>query len=261
LNTQHQTPENTAPAATAVARRKQAGSATPSDLIRYALDNNVEIDKLQELYALQQRWEADQAKREFVMAMAEAKADAPEIIKEKLVEFKTTRYFHATIGNVVTTIVPWLAKHGFSHRWSTRQENGLVYVTCVLTHERGHSETCELFAAPDESGGKNLIQALVSTKTYLERHTLLAATGLATSDEDDDGRAGGSGIDLEEAAVRNQWRAHLEKIDDIATLRLAKADMIDAYKGESNVPEELLGLYLKRGKAINAASGGSSANE
>lgn len=258
------TAENVAPSQAIARTRKQTGSSTPSDLIRYAIDNKVDIVQLQQLYALQQQWESDQAKKAFVAAMAEAKADAPEIIKEKHVSYQTktgtTSYMHATLGNVVAIVVPWLARHGFSHRWNTRQEGGHIYVTCTLTHELGHSESCELFASPDDSGGKNPIQSIVSTKTYLERHTLLAATGLATADEDDDGRAGGStGIDLEEANVRNKWRAHLEKIDDIATLKLAKADMIDDYKGESNVPEELLGLYLKRGKAINAAGG--SANE
>jgi hypothetical protein len=245
--------------ATTKAIRRQTGTATPSDLIRYAIESKADVEQLERLYALQQKWDADRARRDFVEAMAAAKADAPEIIKEKHVSYQTktgvTSYMHATLGNVVGVVVPWLARHGFSHRWNTRQDGGVIYVTCVLTHEGGHSEACELFAAPDDSGGKNAIQAVVSTKTYLERHTLLAATGLATADEDDDGRAGGgSGIDLEEANVRNQWRAHMEKIEDMDTLRAAKADMVDAYKGESNVPEELLGVYLKRAKALKAAA-------
>jgi hypothetical protein len=44
-------------------------------------------------------------------------------------------------------------------------------------------------SGPDDSGGKNKIQAIASAKSYLERYTLLAITGLATKDMDDDGRA------------------------------------------------------------------------
>jgi hypothetical protein len=47
----------------------------------------------------------------------------------------------------------------------------------------------ELAAAPDASGSKNAIQAIGSTISYLERYTLLALTGLATHDMDDDGQA------------------------------------------------------------------------
>jgi hypothetical protein len=231
--------------------------ATPSDLIRYALEKKVDIAQLRELYELQKIWEADQARKTFVTEMAAAKADAPIIVKEKAVSYQTkgggtTAYMHATIGNVVGNIVPWLAKHGFSHRWTTRQADGLIYVTCTLTHEAGHSETCELFAAPDESGGKNAIQALVSAKTYLERHTLLALTGLATADDDDDGRAGGGtpGVSAEDQKVIDQWTEHFNAIIDLEQLRISKADMIDAYKGESNVPPVLLGTYLLRAKAL-----------
>jgi hypothetical protein len=238
---------------------------TPSDLLRYALDRKVDIVQLRELYELQKIWEADQAKKTFVAQMAAAKADAPIIVKEKSVSYATkgggtTAYMHATIGNVVGNIVPWLAKHGFSHRWTTRQEGGLIYVTCTLTHEAGHSETCELFAAPDESGGKNAIQALVSAKTYLERHTLLALTGLATSDDDDDGRAGGGNpnVSAEDQKIIDQWKEHFAAIIDLEQLRISKADMIDAYKGESNVPPELLGLYLLRARAIKEAATNAS---
>jgi hypothetical protein len=45
-----------------------------------------------------------------------------------------------------------------------------------------------LSGEPDASGQKNKIQQVGSTVTYLQRYTLLALTGLATHDQDDDGR-------------------------------------------------------------------------
>jgi hypothetical protein len=46
-----------------------------------------------------------------------------------------------------------------------------------------------------------------STVTYLERYTLLAATGIATKDQDDDGAASGSG-----GAITNEQAEELMKL-------------------------------------------------
>lgn len=168
-----------------------APSTTPSDLIRYAMESNADLEKLEKLFELQTRWEEREAKKAFVAAMAEFKRADLAITKDKHVEFRTDRgitaYDHATIGNVVAVIVPALAAFGFSHRWVIeRGEGGLIRVRCIITHRLGHSEETVLEAGLDASGGKNNIQAMISTKTYLERHSLLAATGLATLDQDDD---------------------------------------------------------------------------
>ena len=89
-----------------------------------------------------------------------------------------------------------LTKHDLSFRWETDNgTEGLIRVTCVLTHEMGHSERTMLQATPDTSGKKNPIQAIGSTVTYLQRYTLLAATGMAVQGQDDDGRGAANNDD------------------------------------------------------------------
>lgn len=201
-------------------------SPTPGDMLRYAIEQKADLGYLRELMALQKEWDANEARKEYVAAMAAFKADPPTITKDKLVSFKTkdgdvTEYMHATIGNVVEKICGALGRHGLSHRWDTKQGNaGQVEVTCTITHERGHSESTSLRAMEDNSGKKNAIQMLASTVTYLQRYTLLALTGLATKDGDDDGR-GDAPIhtsDLLEEAELDPKRAKL-----VANLR-AKGD-------------------------------------
>ncbi|MNL48938.1 ERF superfamily protein [compost metagenome] len=51
-------------------------------------------------------------------------------------------------------------------------------------------------AMPDNSGKKNAIQQVASTITYLQRYTLLAATGVATKGQDDDARGANLDTDL-----------------------------------------------------------------
>jgi len=186
--------ENAAREVTAVEPyQPQTTAVTPMDLLDRAMQRGMDAEALGKLLELQQRWEADQARKAFVKAMAAFKAEPLKIRKGKHVRFQTqkgvTEYDHATLAQVVDAVVGALSKHGFSHRWETTQQDKLISVTCVITHEMGHSERVTLSAAPDESGGKNSIQAVGSTVTYLQRYTLMAATGLAAHDMDDDGRS------------------------------------------------------------------------
>lgn len=161
---------------------------------RAAMDPSFDVAKLDKLLDIKERWDREEARKAFTSAMAEFKKNPPKIIKDARVYFEsakgTTDYMHASIGAVCEAVIEGLAKVGISHHWEPEQKDGLVRVTCVLTHERGHSTRTPLFCAPDESGNKNAIQAIASATTYLSRYTLLMACGLAT--HDDDGRATGA---------------------------------------------------------------------
>ncbi len=218
-------------------------TTTPADLIRYAMTANADVAKLEQLFELQVRWEEREAKKAFVAAMAEFKRADLAITKDKHVEFRTDRgttaYDHATIGNVVAVIVPALAAFGFSHRWVIeRGEGGLIRVRCIITHRLGHSEETVLEAGLDASGGKNNIQAMISTKTYLERHSLLAATGLATLDQDDD-------FDAEAEAERQRQAAAAKNTQTAASTTKAP---------EPWAADKFTATLEKQGKMVTAGT-------
>lgn len=185
------------------------------------------VDQLDKLLDLQMRWDAEQARKAFVSAMADFKTEAGgiTIAKSKRVSFTTqkgkTEYDHAELHDITRALVSVLAKHGLSHRWVPSQDASKITVTCVMTHRDGHSESVSLTAAPDDSGGKNSIQSIASTKTYLERYTLLAATGVATGGEiDNDGRSVDPVPDLQliteeqEIVLRDLMDAYVSKKDE-----------------------------------------------
>ncbi len=165
-------------------------NASPIMAMKAFLDSGADLDKIEKLLELQERWEATQAKKAYTESMTEFKANPPEIIKDRCVSYDTskgkTSYNHATLGNVTNQINSSLSKYGLSAAWETKQVEGKITVICKITHRLGHSEFTELSAAPDVSGSKNPIQAIGSTITYLQRYTLLSLTGLATHDQDDD---------------------------------------------------------------------------
>lgn len=170
-------------------------SPSPAYLLQLAIEQGADIDKLERLMGLQERWEANQAKKAFDEAHAAFKKVGVEIIKRKQVDFTNksgsrTKYKHAELADVVEALAPALSEHGFSWKWTLKQGDRWLDVTCTLTHKAGHSESVTLGGPPDDSGGKNSIQQIVSTKTYLERHTLKAIAGVAEKGEDDDGAGG-----------------------------------------------------------------------
>lgn len=174
-------------------------AASPDNLLVMAMQQGASVETLERLLALKERHDANVARQAYTEAMARAKLNPPTIKKDKHVAFATqkgvTQYDHATLGNIVNKVVAWLGEHGFSHAWDIKQlQGGRIAVTCTLTHSLGHREHVTLEASRDDSGTKNDIQAVSSAVTYLERYTLLAITGLATEDQDDDGQTGGAPI-------------------------------------------------------------------
>jgi hypothetical protein len=185
---------------------------SPSSLIEMAIDKGVDLSKLEKLLEIKERFDANEARKSYHKAMANFKANPPEIDKDKKVSYGNTHYNHASLGNVTKKIGAELSKHGLSASWTTKQ-NEVIMVTCRITHMQGHSEETTLSAAADSSGSKNSIQAIGSTITYLERYTLLALTGLATEDMDDDGRA--SGQKAVEYITKEQGNAILDLLAEL----------------------------------------------
>lgn len=165
---------------------------SPAGMMLAAMRQGASLETVEKMMALQERWEANEARKAYNEAMACFKAEAIEIIKRKEVDFTNrtgnrTHYKHAELSDVVTAVGPALSRHGFSWSWSLKQDKAWIEVTCTLKHRLGHSESVSLGAPPDDSGGKNTIQSIVSAKTYLERHTLKAICGVAEKGADNDG--------------------------------------------------------------------------
>jgi len=190
---------------------------TPMVLLQQAVNDGVDIDKLTALMGLQERWEANEARKAYTKAMAAFKAEHFSIDKNKTVSFGNTSYKHATLDNICNIVMPLLSRHFLSHKWVTKQENNAVSVTCTVTHVLGHSEDVTLSAPPDTSGSKNSIQSIASTVSYLERYTILAALGIAVQDQDNDGAGDDSGN-----LPKEEFNAFKEKLEHCQTIDAAQ---------------------------------------
>ena len=158
----------------------------PMGMLSLAVQQGADLDKLEKLMDLQDRYEKTEARKAYTRDMTDFKANAPVLIKDKLVKAGNASWRHAELDQVAGKIGEALSRHGFSHRWDIQQTDK-VTVTCTITHVLGHSESVTLSAPPDASGSKAPIQQIASTLSYLERYTILAITGLATGEQDTDG--------------------------------------------------------------------------
>lgn len=192
---------------------------TPMDMLNRAVQSGASMDMVEKLMTLQERWEANNARKAFDNAIAAAKAEIPNITKNRQVDFTSskgrTNYRYEDLGEIARVVSPILAKHGLSYRYRTASPiNEPVTVTCIVSHRDGHFEENTLCAGRDDSGNKNSIQAIGSTLTYLQRMTLKGALGLAVSNDDD-----GSKADAADAIT-------LEQVEELVAL----ADEVGADK-------------------------------
>lgn len=160
-------------------------------LIEIAVNNGADITQLEKLMDLQERYEANQAKKEFNAAMSKFQAMLPVIEKLGIVDYTTSKgrtfYQYAKIEDIAKAIQPALKETGLSYRFTQSQDNGIITVRCIVTHQSGHSEYSELVSSPDISGGKDQLKSIASAISYLRRYTLTGILGIVVGGEDDDG--------------------------------------------------------------------------
>ncbi len=166
--------------------QQQVTEITPMQMLQVAVAQGADLERIQKLMDLQDRWEAKQALHAFNAALAAFKKNPPNIVKDLL--NKQYNSWYTSLGNLVNTTNAALGEHGLSASWEIEQGE-LIAVTCVLEHVQGHSRRVRLEGPPDTSGSKNTLQQIRSTLTYLKGATFEAVTGIASraGNQDDDG--------------------------------------------------------------------------
>jgi inorganic pyrophosphatase len=165
-----------------IAIAQPKSNPTPVDLINTIITKGGDLSQLAQLMELQEKWEAKQAKANFNHARQKFMDDVGTVFKNK----EGFGYFFASLDNIAKTIKPVLDKCDLYYSWDTDFVDGIVHVTCVISHVDGHEQRTKLAGGPDTSGKKNSIQAIGSTTSYLQRYTLVSALGLVISDQDSD---------------------------------------------------------------------------
>lgn len=182
---------------------------------RLATNPDVPVDKLERLIAMQERILAHNAKAEFDAAFAQMQGEIPIITERGEIAVNgTVRSKYARFEDILAVVRPILQRHGFAIRHRNVFENGRIKIVGILSHRSGHSEEDEFVAKADDSGSKNAIQALGSTRSYGQRYTTIALLNIATSGADDDGRKAGLAGKPSAPAGYDEWLIDMTALAD-----------------------------------------------
>lgn len=166
-----------------------------SGLVRLAIEQNVSVEMLERLVALQERVTERDARAAFFKSLTDFQAAVPPIPKTGKIPDNNgnVRSTFAPLPVIAETIREPLSKHGLSYSWRSEDDGEFVTVICTLRHVDGHSESasfkCRIrdAAAPKMSG----VQISGSAHSYGMRYSLIQVLGLTTADEDTDGSGAG----------------------------------------------------------------------
>lgn len=173
-----------------------AATSILSVIERAARSADVDVDKMERLFALQERFLAKEAETAFNAAMNQAQAKIGRIATDAVNDQTDSRY--ATYAALDRVIRPIYIEAGLSLSFDTA-ESPLpehVRVLCYVSHTAGHTRTYQIDMPADGKGAKG---GAVMTKThatgsaaqYGMRYLVKGIFNIAIGRDDDGNAAGG----------------------------------------------------------------------
>lgn len=171
---------------------------TPDVLLAMGIEKGMDLNALEKLMELQERWLERQAKSLFLQAKSDFQSEVPTLAKSRNVSYATkdkqdaVNYYYAPLGTIAHALKPLIKKYGLSYDWdiddTIKDEKGnpMIKITCNVSHVSGHTQRTSMQGYLDATGNKSGMHSRASTVSYLQRYTLIAAFGLSTDDVDDD---------------------------------------------------------------------------
>ncbi|HGT2710332.1 TPA: ERF family protein [Pseudomonas aeruginosa] len=229
----------------------QAGeSATILQVIqRAAADPACDIEKMERLMQMHERFQARQAEQQYTEALAAMQQELPAIAERG---DANGRYSYALWEDINERLKPILAKHGFALTFRTPRNEKGVEVEGVLSHRGGHSERTSMLLPADTSGNKNAVQAVASSVSYGKRYTAGALLNYTTHGDDDDAF---SAVSQQPALDQQVVIDILERIDEaknkdeLAAIWKAAVGVLRA-AGDTTGYERVKAAAAERGKAL-----------
>jgi hypothetical protein len=165
-------------------------AASPMELIARAVSSGATPETLDKLLTLQQRWEADEARKIFSEAMTLAQAEMRPVSADASNSQTKSRYasYHALDG----ALRPIYSKHGFSLSFDTADgaPESHVRIVCFLSHKTGHTRPYHVDMPSDGKGAKGndvmtKTHAVGAAVTYGRRYLLTMIFNIAIGDDTD----------------------------------------------------------------------------
>lgn len=225
---------------------------TPMEMIMMAVQNSADLDKVEKLLELKERWEANEARKAYAKSFAIAQANILPVVKNKF--NNQTKSNYAELANIIETAQPIYTKEGFSVTFNEGDcsKEGHARVLADVLHCQGHKEQYRLDVPLDGTGirgNANMtpIHGKASAVSYGKKYLLCMIWNIPTADNDGN-----------KTTVSKITDQQLHTLRDLLIAKeLPEKKLVEFLKLESL--EDLLGTdYMKAMSVINAAKKGAS---
>ena len=187
------------------------------DIIAMALNQDLDIDRLNALIAMKKDEEDRRAKREYNKAMVKAQANMPIVPKDKFNSHTKSHY--SSYEMILKHTQPVYTAEGFAismYEGKQTVENNVLMFADIM-HEGGHTETIWVNMPIDDKGAKGTVNktgphAKKSSISYARGSLICTAFNIPTG-IDDDGNAAGGTVYVDEEQVAS-LDAMITKIGD-----------------------------------------------
>lgn len=148
------------------------------------------VGVVEKIIQLQRELRAEDAKREFAQALAAFQAETGQIQAMTAVNKAESKgggvmYKYAKLEQIMRTVQPLLAKHGFSHSFDTITDEGSITAIFELTHRGGHSKQNRFTSRIPKGLNTNAAQDDMGGKSYAKRGALCDGLGIVISNDND----------------------------------------------------------------------------
>lgn len=181
---------------------ERAGPPNPIVLMQQVIAAGIteqSVTVLERLAAMQERFQAQSAEREFGAALAEFQARVPAIAKSSPIEFTTKkggkfRSEYAKLQAIIKITAPLRAELGFAHSFEQVADGASIGTICVLRHRAGHTTRTPFLVPRPTTGYISEQHDMAGAATFTQRYAFQAALGIVTEDmPDNDGKAFAAG--------------------------------------------------------------------
>lgn len=229
-----------------VARAEQDQSATLLSVIqRAATDPNVDIEKVERMFALYEKQQETTAKAQFNAALSRAQARMGRVSADAM--NPQTRSSYASYAALDRALRPIYTEEGFAVSFDTEDcpIPDHVRVVMYLSHSGGYTRTYHRDMPSDGMGAKGgavmtKTHAAGSAQSYGMRYLLRGAFNVAVGEDDDDGNTQSTITDEQAAELKTMLK---DTGSDVAMF-------LKAMGGHASVDELPAGVYPKAKAAL-----------
>lgn len=219
----------------AVAMNNQQES-TGDDLVRLAIERDVDVDKLERLIAMRDRELLRQAQQEYDRAFSQMLSEYVPVTKDNKATDRdgSLLYRYAPLETILKVYAPIWTKHGFSWTWEehakTIDGKRFLDITCVVNghgYEKRYTVEVEV---PQPTKFTNAVQVTGVAKTYGRRYSLIDAFSPIIEDEDDDARS----LSTDEAIEYADQLRQLRRCTTVSDLKTVAKELHEQFQRDDD---------------------------